>query len=128
MLSPAADRLAGLVVKAKKRKEKIERLAFIGGAVFTGTTGLLLWIVLKDARAFFTDPSRIQFLWWWLVPAGFYIAVSRMAAAAAREWGEVQSLAARQARPGFCSHDAPCSCRQEFLGRLEAHGIDLHEW
>lgn len=123
--SITAQKLEQTLIKARNKEKMARRNAQISTLAFWGATVLLVGIAYRDIPSFFTSPWGFRWLAAWTIPAAWYMVSWRWAEKAAGEWRNTRKTVADRARPGFCSHENHCNCREEFLQTMETHRIDL---
>ena len=126
LVSKTAEKLEKALLKARARERSAQKKARLSRIIFWGLTVVLAGAACRDVAAFFASSSGVRLMVLWTLPAAWYIMNSRLAARAAQDLSKLKNTAFSRAYPGFCPHENPCGCREEFFDKLERHGIDLY--
>ncbi len=126
MRPTTAQKLEKLLIKTRSKEKIARRNAQISSLVFWSTTLILVSIAYQDIPSFFSSSAGLRMLIIWTIPAAWYIVSWRFAQKIAGEWQRTKKTIAEYVRPGFCSHESHCNCREQFLQNMENRGIDLY--
>jgi len=126
LVSKFPQKLEKALLHAQAQERSARKKAGLSSIVFWGLTVILLGIACRDVGAFFASSLGVRLMTLWTLPAAWYIMTSQLANQAAQKFSKLQDMAVSRAHPGFCIHEHPCGCREEFFDKLERHGIDLY--